>query len=220
MSVEDPEFTIESTGTDEAPSTAGDPEISNLSPLVVSQIKQLIAAESQKKIDHLTHRVKQLETILREATHGDFTKTEMEEKSNSWQKIGGGGVSNNEIGNEEAEPETNAGERYNLFSKTVSYSLFSKTGKSFQLPNDVYTILTMERVSSKVFWISSLVVAVQITLFLLLIIDTTTTGTADNPLALPSNVDPIVHTAQLLAIIIALLEQDDLRTGIESLNSG
>ncbi|CAJ1943607.1 unnamed protein product [Cylindrotheca closterium] len=95
-----------------------------------------------------------------------------------------------------------------------------KAEEEYQLPRDVYSIVSSWEFNSRPFWISLLVIAVQIVLLALLLTDQTQ-GTAEaDVVVFPVNVPTIVHLAQALATIIAIMDQDDLRSAIEAYFDG
>ncbi|CAJ1928117.1 unnamed protein product [Cylindrotheca closterium] len=90
----------------------------------------------------------------------------------------------------------------------------------FQLPKDVYSIVATCGVSSPSFWIALLVIfGLQISLLVLLLLDQIGLED-DNVLGTPANVEVIVRAAQVLALVIALFSQSDLRQGVEGISEG
>mmetsp|Transcript_4323 Transcript_4323/g.10106 ORF Transcript_4323/g.10106 Transcript_4323/m.10106 type:complete len:700 (-) Transcript_4323:1050-3149(-) len=95
-----------------------------------------------------------------------------------------------------------------------------KPEEEYQLPMDIYTIVASWRFNSRPFWTSMLVIAVQIVLLGLLLTDQAQ-GTAESDIVVfPANVPTIVHVAQALATVIAIMDQDDLRSAIEGYFDG
>ena len=90
----------------------------------------------------------------------------------------------------------------------------------FQLPKDVYSIVATCGWTSKPFWIALLVIfGLQVSLLVLLLLDQIGLED-DNVLGTPANVEVIVRAAQVLALVIALFSQSDLRQGIEGISEG
>ncbi|CAJ1963880.1 unnamed protein product [Cylindrotheca closterium] len=90
----------------------------------------------------------------------------------------------------------------------------------FQLPKDVYSIVATCGASSPSFWIALLVIfGLQISLLVLLLLDQIGLED-DNVLGTPANVEVIVRAAQVLALVIALFSQSDLRQGVEGISEG
>lgn len=92
--------------------------------------------------------------------------------------------------------------------------------EEFKLPNDIYTVISTWRFNSKPFWISIHVVAVQILLLVLLLVDQIDAGAEKALQIFPANVPTIVHVSQGLAIVVAIMGQDDLRIAIEGYFDG
>ena len=89
-----------------------------------------------------------------------------------------------------------------------------------QLPKDVYSIVATCGWTSKPFWIALLVIfGLQVSLLVLLLLDQIGLED-DNVLGTPANVEVIVRAAQVLALVIALFSQSDLRQGIEGISEG
>jgi len=90
----------------------------------------------------------------------------------------------------------------------------------FLLPKDVYSIVATCDWKSKSFWIALLVIfGLQVSLLVLLLLDQIGIED-DNILGTPANVELIVRAAQILALVIALFSQSDLRQGIEGISEG
>ena len=194
-----------------------------ISPFLLSKIEHLVEEKAEKKIAHLTRRLKQLEEKIRDVTtNGNASRQSKKDTPIIWHQTGSGHINKYEGTEEgdaipEADDDFGADNELFINARAGRYSVYEvEEGESFQLPQDIYTVLATKKMTSKPSWLSLLVVAVQFTLLTLLLMDTLSDGTKDNQLGLPSNVETIVHIAQALAIIIALLTQDDLRIGIES----
>ncbi|KAL3935441.1 MAG: hypothetical protein SGBAC_009038 [Bacillariaceae sp.] len=90
----------------------------------------------------------------------------------------------------------------------------------FELPQDVYSFLATSSWKSNPFWLALIVVfGFQFTLLFLLLANQTDFQ-SDNPLQLPENVEISVRSSQVLLLIIAMFQQDDLLVGIETLVQG
>jgi hypothetical protein len=92
--------------------------------------------------------------------------------------------------------------------------------EEFEPPNDIYTVIATWKFNSKPFWISINVVAIQILLLTLLLIDQIDSGAEKSLQIFPANVPTTVHVSQALAIIVAIMGQDDLRIAIEGYFDG
>lgn len=92
--------------------------------------------------------------------------------------------------------------------------------EQFILPRDVYSVVASCHWRTVPFWISLFIIfGFQIFLLVLLLEDQVNWG-GDNVLGIPANVETTVRTAQILALVIALFDQDDIRIGIEGLSDG
>ncbi|CAJ1952897.1 unnamed protein product [Cylindrotheca closterium] len=90
----------------------------------------------------------------------------------------------------------------------------------YQLPHDIYTVISAWKFSSRPFWIALIVIAVQILLLSLLLVDQLGQSDDTSVRIFPANVPIIVHISQGLAIIIAIMGQDDLRIAMEGYFDG
>ncbi|KAL3942427.1 MAG: hypothetical protein SGBAC_003386 [Bacillariaceae sp.] len=92
--------------------------------------------------------------------------------------------------------------------------------EEYQLPRDVYSILACWKSSSRPFWIALLVISVQIAFLALLLTDQIGSSGESELVVVPVNVPSIVHAAQALATIVAIFDQDDLRSAVEGFFDG
>mmetsp|Transcript_6669 Transcript_6669/g.15692 ORF Transcript_6669/g.15692 Transcript_6669/m.15692 type:complete len:1151 (+) Transcript_6669:366-3818(+) len=93
-------------------------------------------------------------------------------------------------------------------------------GEEYQLPRDAYSILGCWKSNSRPFWIALLVISVQIAFLLLLLTDQIGSTGESDLVVVPVNVPRIVHASQALATIVAIFDQDDLRSAIEGYFDG
>lgn len=87
------------------------------------------------------------------------------------------------------------------------------------LPEDSFTFMFVACPWGMPFWSAIALMLTQIGTFALLVGSTVDVENPDNVLGLPTNVSPAVRVTQLVAIVITVLTQDDIRSGIEMLNA-
>mmetsp|Transcript_4093 Transcript_4093/g.9513 ORF Transcript_4093/g.9513 Transcript_4093/m.9513 type:complete len:1082 (-) Transcript_4093:117-3362(-) len=92
--------------------------------------------------------------------------------------------------------------------------------EEYQLPMDIYTVISAWKIKSSAFCISVLVIGVQLLLLALLLVDQVGSTGTSSIVVFPTNVPIIVHVSQALATIIAIMGQDDLRIAIEAYFGG
>jgi hypothetical protein len=161
---------------------------------VLSRIEQI---ESRAK--HSNEEIKSLHQRLLAAE----TKLAVNQKTNvPWRRIG---VNSRSIEIIEAA---------DLSGEEISHE------EKFKPPNDIYTVISTWEFNSRPFWISIYVVAVQILLLALLLVDQIDSSAEKSLELFPANVPTIVHVSQALAIIVAGMGQDDLRIAIEGYFDG
>lgn len=95
-----------------------------------------------------------------------------------------------------------------------------KPEEEYQLPMDIYTVITAWPSNSQPFWIALAVISVQILLLGLLLVDQIGSTGGAELVVVPANVAGTVHAAQALATVIAIMDQDDLRSAIEGYFDG
>jgi hypothetical protein len=88
-----------------------------------------------------------------------------------------------------------------------------------KLPNDTFSFLVCSNILSQPFLLGISVFVFQITIYSLLT-KQLINRSSENPLGIPENVETIVRVTQFLAIFIAVLTQEDLRTSLEQVNEG
>ena len=88
------------------------------------------------------------------------------------------------------------------------------------LPKDVYSLLIASRIFSWPFLVGATVSIMQVLLLFLLARDQWNDGNKLNPIGLPVNVGRVVRTTQVLAILISVFVQDDLRIALNYMNEG
>ena len=88
------------------------------------------------------------------------------------------------------------------------------------LPKDVYSLLIASRIFSWPFLVGGTVSVIQVLLLFLLARDQWNDGNKLNPIGLPVNVGRVVRTTQILAILISVFVQDDLRIALNYMNEG
>ena len=91
--------------------------------------------------------------------------------------------------------------------------------KNEPLPEDSFTFMFVACPYGMPFWSAIGLMVVQIGTFGLLVGSTVDVDNPDNILGLPANISPAVRVTQLVAIVITILTQDDIRAGIEMLNA-
>ncbi|CAJ1945940.1 unnamed protein product [Cylindrotheca closterium] len=90
----------------------------------------------------------------------------------------------------------------------------------FELPKDVYSFMATYSWKSNPFWLALIVVFGLQFVLLFLLLANQTDFQSDNPLQLPENVEISVRVSQVLLMVIAMFQQDDLLVGIETLVEG
>jgi len=95
-----------------------------------------------------------------------------------------------------------------------------KPDEEYQIPQDIYSVISAWERNSQPFRIALLVIFIQILLLSLLLADQIGTKGAADLLRVPTNVFQTVHASQALATIIAIFDQDDLRSAIENYFDG
>jgi hypothetical protein len=88
------------------------------------------------------------------------------------------------------------------------------------LSNDTFSLLISSKLLSTPFIIAILVFSIQITAFSFLYVNVTDKSNRENPFNFPPNVEVAVRAAELLAIIIAIIVQDDVKKVILILQDG
>ncbi len=89
------------------------------------------------------------------------------------------------------------------------------------LPEDTYSFLIYSQVCSRTFILATLVILFQIAVYAVLAYDITTLSNKQNPLNLPVDVEgAAVRIAQVFAIVVALITQDDLHKAFSLLRDG
>jgi hypothetical protein len=99
-----------------------------------------------------------------------------------------------------------------------SRSQLAHEGKK-QLPPDMFSFLVCSKVLSEPFVLGITVFVFQITIYGLLAVNLINLS-IDNPLDVLANVETNVRVAQFLAVIVAVLTQEDLQTSLEQINEG
>lgn len=95
-----------------------------------------------------------------------------------------------------------------------------KLEEEYQIPMDIYSVVSAWKWSSRPFWIALVVISIQILLLSLLLVDQIGSTGASALVVFPANVPAIVHASQALATVIAIFDQDDLRSAIENYFDG
>ena len=95
-----------------------------------------------------------------------------------------------------------------------------KPEEEYQLPMDIYSVVSAWKPNSRPFFTAIAVIAIQITLLVLLLTDQIGSKGSSEIVAFPVNVPRVVHGAQALATIIAIFDQDDLRSSVENFFDG
>ncbi|KAL3942429.1 MAG: hypothetical protein SGBAC_003388, partial [Bacillariaceae sp.] len=95
-----------------------------------------------------------------------------------------------------------------------------KPDEEYQLPMDIYSVVSAWPPKSRPFVTALVVIGVQIALLLLLLIDQIGSTGGSDIVVVPANVPGIVHAAQFLAVVITVMDQDDLRSAIEGFFDG
>ena len=88
------------------------------------------------------------------------------------------------------------------------------------LPNDTFSFIFISSVFSIPFLIAIIVFSFQIAIFSLVSVDVIDLSNSSNPFNIPTNVESTVRATQVLAIIIAIVTQDDVKKVILILRDG
>jgi hypothetical protein len=107
--------------------------------------------------------------------------------------------------------------RGGLISRSNSSSILI-TQRS--LPKDTFSFIIISRLFSLPFLIAIIVFSFQIAIFSLVSVDVIDLDNSRNPFHLPPNVESTVRATQVLAIIIAIVTQDDVKKVILILRDG
>ena len=88
------------------------------------------------------------------------------------------------------------------------------------LPKDTFSFIFISRLLSVPFLIAIIVFSFQIAIFSLVSVDVIDLSNSRNPFNIPTNVESTVRATQVLAIIIAIVTQDDVKKVILILRDG
>eukprot|EP00577_Skeletonema_sp_RCC1716_P002763 CAMPEP_0113382792 /NCGR_PEP_ID=MMETSP0013_2-20120614/6029_1 /TAXON_ID=2843 ORGANISM="Skeletonema costatum, Strain 1716" /NCGR_SAMPLE_ID=MMETSP0013_2 /ASSEMBLY_ACC=CAM_ASM_000158 /LENGTH=903 /DNA_ID=CAMNT_0000265319 /DNA_START=123 /DNA_END=2834 /DNA_ORIENTATION=- /assembly_acc=CAM_ASM_000158 len=88
------------------------------------------------------------------------------------------------------------------------------------LCEDTFSFLIYSHVRSRAFFLATLVFLFQIAIYVVLAIDIINASDPNNPLKFPVNVEGAVRAAEFLAIVVAIITQDDLRKAVNLLRDG
>jgi hypothetical protein len=103
-----------------------------------------------------------------------------------------------------------------LISRNASQELLTERN----LPRDTFSFLVYTTRSSLPSLLAFLVFCLQTAIFSLVSVDVIDMSNTRNPLNIPPNVEPTVRTTEVLAIIIAIITQDDVKKVIHILKDG
>jgi hypothetical protein len=93
--------------------------------------------------------------------------------------------------------------------------------EDLQLEQDVYSFFTFCRWHSKPFLVAFIITfGLQFSLVGILLADVIDPHNEQNPFNVPANIDGAVRIAQILALLIAIISQDDMRFGMEGMIQG
>jgi hypothetical protein len=88
------------------------------------------------------------------------------------------------------------------------------------LPKDTFSFIIISRLFSLPFLVAIIVFSFQIAIFSLVSVDVIDLSNSRNPFNIPANVESTVRATQVLAIIIAIVTQDDVKKVILILRDG
>jgi len=88
------------------------------------------------------------------------------------------------------------------------------------LCEDTFSFLIYSHVRSRAFVLATFVFLFQIAIYVVLAIDIINASDPNNPLKFPVNVEGAVRAAEFLAIVVAIITQDDLRKAVNLLRDG
>jgi hypothetical protein len=112
-----------------------------------------------------------------------------------------------------------------LSASTSQHSIISRNFSQEMLterclPRDTFSFLVYTRRSSLPSLLAALVFCIQTAIFSLVSVDVIDMSNPRNPLNFPPNVESTVRTTEVLAIIIAIITQDDVKKVIHILRDG
>jgi hypothetical protein len=108
--------------------------------------------------------------------------------------------------------------RGGIISRILSSSRLLAAQRS--LPKDTFSFIIISRLFSLPFLIAIIVFSFQVIIFSLVSVDVIDLSNSRNPFHLPTNVESTVRATQVLAIIIAIVTQDDVKKVILILRDG
>lgn len=88
------------------------------------------------------------------------------------------------------------------------------------LPEDTFSFVIYAPVTSRPFFLASMVFSLQIAIFVILAVDIIDVSNVQNPFMWPANVETPVRIIEALAIVIAIITQDDVRKAVNLLREG
>jgi hypothetical protein len=88
------------------------------------------------------------------------------------------------------------------------------------LPEDTFSFLIYINIQSRAFFLAAFVFSLQITILVILSFDIIDLSIAKNPMSFPPNVELPVRTSEALAIVIAIITQEDVRKAVNLLRDG
>jgi len=88
------------------------------------------------------------------------------------------------------------------------------------LPQDTFSFLVVAEMGSFPYMTALVIFALQLTTFVLVLLDMADNGSPGNVFGVPANVSPQLRTTQFIAVLVAVLTQGDLRTAFSLLRDG
>ena len=88
------------------------------------------------------------------------------------------------------------------------------------LPEDTFSFVIYSPLRSRPFFLASMVFSLQIAIFVILAVDIIDISNVQNPFMWPANVETPVRIIEALAIVIAIITQDDVRKAVNLLREG
>ena len=119
---------------------------------------------------------------------------------------------------EDVRPPSNVSNNY--YEGDINDDTDYHENESYELPESTYTFLITESVLSYSFFTGILTSVLCFCTLGLALADQVKNGDPDNWLGLPPEVSPVVHVARYVAILIAVLNEQEIPTSLELIGKG
>ena len=128
----------------------------------------------------------------------------------------------NEYGTEEMGGESNKSlrKRLSIMERLQKSLIAPDERKEKLLPQDTFSYIIISETWGFPFVASLIIFCLQVTTFILVILDLAAQGDKNNVFGVPANVSAQLRTTQFIAVLVAVLTQGDLRTAFTLLRDG